>query len=138
MADGYGLALQKGLVAALRADAGVTALVSTRVYDDPPQDVTFPYVRIGDIQEQPYDTQTQTGAEPIVDIRVYSRPNAGKVEASRVSAAIYDALHRQEASVTVAGFTLIELRRDALSTRRQSDGRTWESVSVFRALLASI
>ena len=39
MADGFALALQKGIRAALVANAGVTALVSTRVYDEPPQDV---------------------------------------------------------------------------------------------------
>lgn len=135
MADGFGLALQKGLVAALKADSGVTALVSTRIYDDPPQDVTFPYVRIGDIQEVPADTLCDVGSEVIVDIRAYSRPNSGKVEVSRVSAAIFDALHRQEAAVTVASYALIELRRDAMTTRRGADGRTWESVSVFRAML---
>jgi hypothetical protein len=45
MADGFALALQKGLRAALIADAGVAALVGSRIYDEPPQNVTFPYLR---------------------------------------------------------------------------------------------
>ena len=37
MPDSYALALQKALVTALKADAGITALVGARVYDQPPQ-----------------------------------------------------------------------------------------------------
>ena len=50
MADGYGLALQKGLRAALVANAGVANLVSTRIYDEPPQNVTYPYLMFNTIQ----------------------------------------------------------------------------------------
>lgn len=40
-------ALQKAIVAALKADAGVVALVDARVYDVPPVDVGFPFVSLG-------------------------------------------------------------------------------------------
>ena len=45
MADGYALATQVGVLAALKANSGVTSLVSNRIYDEPPQDVVFPYLR---------------------------------------------------------------------------------------------
>ena len=40
----FALELQKGVRAALVADSNITALVSTRVYDEPPQNVTYPFV----------------------------------------------------------------------------------------------
>jgi hypothetical protein len=42
VADDFALALQKGLRAALAADAGVSAIVSTRIYDEPPQERDIP------------------------------------------------------------------------------------------------
>ena len=42
MSNSFALELQKGIRAALVADSGVTALVSTRIYDEPPQNVTYP------------------------------------------------------------------------------------------------
>ena len=38
--------VQKGVRAALVADSNITALVSTRVYDEPPQNVTYPYALV--------------------------------------------------------------------------------------------
>ena len=40
----FALELQKGVRAALVADSNITALVSTRVCDEPPQNVTYPFV----------------------------------------------------------------------------------------------
>ena len=39
MSNSFALELQKGIRAALVADSGVTALVSARIYDEPPQNV---------------------------------------------------------------------------------------------------
>jgi hypothetical protein len=41
------LDLQKAVVARLKADAGVTALVGQRIYDRVPPDAVFPYVSLG-------------------------------------------------------------------------------------------
>ena len=81
----YALELQKGLVAALKADAGVTALVSTRVYDEPPDSATRPFVRIGNIEPQPLRTQCGSAANVAFSIEAYSRPvTSGRVEATSV------------------------------------------------------
>jgi hypothetical protein len=55
MADGFALSLQKALRATLVADADLTAIVGQRIYDEPPQDVVFPYVRFNDIQPSAFD-----------------------------------------------------------------------------------
>ena len=61
MSNSFALELQKGIRAALVADSGVTALVSPRIYDEPPQNVTYPFVRFGDIQPRSMDTDVTTG-----------------------------------------------------------------------------
>jgi len=50
MSNGFALELQKGIRASLVADSSITDIVSTRVYDEPPEGVTFPYVRFGRIE----------------------------------------------------------------------------------------
>ena len=62
MSDGFALALQKALRTSLLADGGVVALVSTRVYDEPPQNVVYPYIRFGSIVPDTYDTDGSTSA----------------------------------------------------------------------------
>lgn len=135
MADGFALALQKGLRAALVANSGVTALVSTRVYDEPPQNVIFPYLRFGDITPNAFDTDTKVGASVDITLEASSRSASGRVEAVKMVEAVNAALHRQEASVTVTGFTLVELIFQTHSVTRDPDGRGYTAVIALRALL---
>ena len=135
MADGFALALQKGLRAALVANAGVTTLVSTRVYDEPPQNVTFPYLRFGDINTTAFDTDTKVGATVAISLEANSRSASGRVEAVKIVEAVNAALHRQEASVTVTGFTLVELIFETHNVTRDPDGRGYTAVIALRALL---
>jgi hypothetical protein len=98
VADNFALALQKGLLAALKANAGVTALVSSRIYDEPPQNVTFPYARFGDIAPDAFDTDTKEGAMVGISIEAHSRSASGRVEAVQIVEAVKEALHRNDLS----------------------------------------
>jgi hypothetical protein len=135
MSDGYALAIQKGLRATLVADAGVSALVSTRVYDEPPQNVTFPYVRFLGIEPLRFDTDTTEGAIVSIGFEVHSRSASGRVEAARIAEAIKAALHRKETSVTVEGHTLVELIFDAYSVTRDNEGRGYTATVSVQAML---
>ena len=135
MADGYGLALQKGLRAALVANSGVTNLVSTRVYDEPPQNVTFPYLMFNTIQPNAFDTDTAQGALVDISLEAHSRSASGRVECMQVVEAVKEALHRQEAAVTVTGFTLVELIFEAFSATRDNEGRGFTAVISLQAML---
>ena len=135
MADGYALATQKGMLAALKAASGVTNLVSTRIYDEPPQDVVFPYLRFNTIQPNAFDTDTAEGSLVDISLEAHSRSASGRVEAVRIAEAVKDALHRNEASVTVAGFTLVELIFETISATRDSDGRGYTAVISLQAML---
>lgn len=135
MADGFALALQKGVRAALVADATITGLVGSRVYDEPPQNVTFPYMRFGDIDPSAFDTDNTEGALVGVSIEAHSRAASGRVEVVQMAEAIREALHRQEAGVTVAGHTLVELIFQTFSVTRDNEGRGYTAVIALQAML---
>jgi hypothetical protein len=134
MSNSFALELQKGIRAALVANSGVTALVSTRVYDEPPQNVTYPFVRFGDIQPRSADTDGSTGAEVTFNVETYSQ-TTGRVEATQIAEAIRTALHRSEGSVTLAGFNLIELRCETYVVDRDREGRGHNGNVIFSAIL---
>ena len=138
MADNFALALQKGLLAALKANAGVTALVSTRIYDEPPQNVTFPYARFGDISPDAFDTDTKEGAMVGISIEAHSRSASGRVEAVRIVEAVKEALHRNETSVTVTGYTLVELIFQTYTVTRDAEGRGYTATIALEAMLEAV
>lgn len=135
MADGFALALQKGLRATLAANSGVTDIVSSRIYDEPPQNATFPYLRFGEISPAVFDTDTIEGSLVAVTFEAHSRSPSGRVEAVQIVEAVRAALHRQEGSVTVTGFNLVELIFEAISVTRDGEGRGYTAVIVLQAML---
>lgn len=126
------LELQRTMVARLKADAAVSAAVGVRVYDHVPQDVSFPYVSIGDIQILDDAAECVIGTEAFVTIHVWSR-SVGLVETRSIAAAVRGALH--EAPLVLNGFSLIECRHRDTMTRLESDGLTGHAVISFRGLV---
>ena len=138
MADGFALSVQKGVRAALVANAGVTDIVGQRVYDEPPQDVLFPYLRFGDISPNAFDTDTTEGAEVTISLEAHSRSASGRVEAIQIVEAVKEALHRQEAAVALTGHNLVEMIFQTYSVTRDDDGRGYTAVIVLQAMLEEI
>ena len=135
MADGFGLALQKGIRTRLINYSDLTALISTRVYDEPPADVVFPYLRFVEVQPRIFDVDDKTGARVDLTMRAHSRSASGRVEATQVVEAVRTALHRQEASVTTTGFNLIELIFDDYFAERDADGRGYTAYISFNVMM---
>lgn len=137
MADDVVLALQKALIAHLRADVDLTALVAGRVYDEPPQIVVLPYVRIGTMILTP--ERLSCGADHVVTfgIEVFSRPVAGRVEATRICAAVRACLDQQEPMIAVTGFTLEWLDYLTQTVAREGDGRSYAGTVAFEAALSA-
>ena len=134
MSNSFGLELQKGVRAALVANSSLTALVAARVYDEPPQNVTYPFVRFGDIQPRSMDTDGSTGADVTFNIEGYSQ-TTGRVEATQIAEAVRTALHRQEGSVSLTGFNLIEMRCETYVVDRDREGRGHNANIIFTALM---
>lgn len=135
MADGPALALQKALIAHLRAAAPLVALVGVRVYDEPPPSVTFPYVRLGGLDASPLRMDCYTDTDITFAVEVHSRPIAGKVEATRIAEAVRYAL--DDASLTATGFTVDWCRWLTQAVSRAPDGQTYIATVAFEASLAA-
>lgn len=134
MADDSALALQKAVVARLKSDAALTALISARVYDEPPQSVVFPYVRIGNIDVSPFRDSCTTADDLVMSIECHSRPTSGRVEATRMAAAVRQSL--DQAALTITGFDLEWLDFLTQSVTRASDGKSYIAVVAFEVSVA--
>jgi hypothetical protein len=104
----------------------LSALVSTRIYDDAPQAVAFPWVEIGDGQSIPDDTSQATGASDagvsdFFDLHVWSR-YAGKKEVKQIVDVLHGLLH--EVSFTIAGRSSASAWIRSVRILRDPDGIT--------------
>lgn len=126
------LPLEAAIVAKLKADAGVTALAGTRVYDSPPVSPTFPYVTIGPTQVLPDKADCIDGTEVFQQIDVWSR-TSGSPGAKRLGAAVVAALDDQD--LTVAGYSAVVFELQDAQYLLDPDGLTHHGVVNFRALL---
>lgn len=116
-----------GVRAALLADAGVAALVGARVVDEPGPDIGLPYIRLRSVEPVPDDTDGAAGYVLTMGLEVHSRPDIrGKTEATRITGAIRNALHRRPDLVPVVGFGLWEIEFLTALVERARDGATYE------------
>lgn len=126
------LEIQGAIYQRLIGYAPLTALV-TAIYDDVPEDKVYPYVVIGDDTAVPFDTDTSLGTEATITLHVWSR-YPGMSETKRIQGAIYDALARQQ--VSVSGAVTLDLMPDYQEAMRDPDQETRHGVIRFRLLLS--
>jgi hypothetical protein len=133
-------ALQAAIYQRLTSYAPLTALVGTNVFDFVPDSAQPPYVLIGDDTAIDWSTKTNDGWEETVTIHCWDFERAGRKSVKTIMSAIYDALHRQEAAIPVAGFKLIDLGSE-FETSFQDTSETgaldhfYHGVQRFRALI---
>jgi hypothetical protein len=125
------LALQDAVVAALRTDESVSALVGPRVYDRVPSGAVRPYISIGPSQATQDDATCIEGMEVFQQVDVWSS-QPGYAECKTIAAAVKTALHRLE--IEKSGVTF-EIEHRFTNTFRDADGLTSHSVLSFRALI---
>ncbi|KQS54021.1 hypothetical protein ASG17_13815 [Brevundimonas sp. Leaf363] len=119
--------LQAGLIAWLKADAALAALVGGRVWDRAPEDAAWPHLLIGEGSSRP--VAADGGAvEHRLTLICVSR-FAGSEEARAVVAAARARLH--EAAPTVTGLRIVSLRSTGAEMRRPGEGaRTYGRLSL--------
>jgi hypothetical protein len=125
------LELQKAIVARLKADAGVVALVGQRIYDQPPIAPVFPYISLGPDQTLPDRADCYDGSEVNLQVDAWSRA-VGFPEVKRIAEAARAAL--QDAPLSLAGHRLVDLTFVDGRTLRDPDGLTSHAAMTFRAL----
>lgn len=134
-------ALQAGVYSRLIGYAALTAaLGGSKVYDHIPQNTAAPYVRIGEDTLSEFDTKTNNGWNCTLTIHVWDYEKGGRKSIKTLMGHIYDALHKQESSVTVSGFTLVMLICEFQETFQETapEGASdhyYHGVMRFRALI---
>ena len=128
------LELQGAIVARLKADATVTALIAGRIYDSVPANGTFPYVTIGPVDVVADDADCLTGLEVAQQIDCWSRA-VGFPEVKKIVDAVRAALHDQEGAMPLAsnGMALFEHRNTRIV--RDPDGLTSHGILGFEAAI---
>lgn len=140
MAGDPGLAYQGALVAALKGDSGVAALVGSRIVDEPVQDIAFPYIRIGNFQTVDAGHGCgEAACELFVDIHGWSRPGSGwafpgRTGAHKLAGAIRAALHAVVLDLG-ADWVMAEHLCQTGRVLMEPDDITAHAVLSFRALV---
>ncbi|MRG53994.1 DUF3168 domain-containing protein [Phyllobacterium sp. SYP-B3895] len=124
------LELQGAIVARLKADATVSALIGQRIYDAVPATPTFPYVSFGPADEISDDVDCVTGFEITMQIDCWSR-SSGFPEVKRISDAVRAALIGTD--LTIADNALVYFRHNITRVFRNPDGLTSHAAISFQA-----
>jgi len=105
------------------------------VYDNPAQvadpsdDSAFPFITISDSTLQPWDTDTERGADATVTIHTWSRAR-NALEVKQIQDAVYNVLHR--GNLAIAGYTFIGSDYLTQTVQRDPDGITRHGVQDFK------
>lgn len=130
------LALQKALIAHLKADAAVQALLGepARIWDAAPADGTFPHLLIGRCESRPLRADGG-GVEQALTLTVVSRFR-GTEEAKAVLAAVRVALN--EATLEADGVRTLSLRVSFADVFPSADGARTFAVLRVRAVTEEV
>jgi hypothetical protein len=127
-------ALQAALIARLRADDTLDALVSGRVWDGEPAKRVFPYVTVSRVQSRPVRADGG-GVEQVLTLTGHSRFE-GLEEARAISAAIRAAL--DEADLTAEGVRVVNPRVTFADVFGSPEGRRSHAVLRMRAVTEEV
>lgn len=136
-------ALQTGLYTRLTGYTALTnALGGSFVFDHVPQGQDGSYVCIGEDTLSDWDTKSKHGWECTVTIHVWSLLAAGRKTVKTLMGHVSDALHQQEANITVSGFTLVQIRREFQQTFQEAaiegqNDQYYHGVLRFRAVVTA-
>ncbi len=132
MSDPIELRIHGAIVAALKEDAGLTALINGRVFDDVPSRAAFPYVRFGKVDVRPVRATGVVADEIAFTIDVYSRA-IGSVEGKRVAGAVRSALDGRTDITLGGGAYLWRLSWMVATTDKSPDGASPVVTVLFEA-----
>lgn len=126
-------ALQRALIAHLRADAAVSGLLVSpaAVYDEPPPEPGWPHLLIGRCESRPWPADG-TATEQILTLTARSR-FGGTEEAKAINAALRASL--SESSLELEAGRVVSLRVTYQDVFRSADWTTTLGVSRLRVVI---
>ena len=124
--------LQKAIFAALSAESALTALLGgAKVFDHAPANVRFPYVTFGMTGIYDWSTATESGAEQLFTLHVWSKAQ-GKKETLEIMEAIRARLGEP---LSLEAHRLVALRLDYSEARFDEDLLIHHGLLRFRAVI---
>jgi Protein of unknown function (DUF3168) len=129
------LELQSAIVAKLKADAGVQAIVGQRIYAEVPANPTFPYISLGDNQVLPDKADCIDGTECFWQLDGWSRSHSGPEE-KQISKAIVACIDDQ--ALVLTGYAAIVVELNRVDYLRDPDGITRHVAVNFRFLIQAL
>lgn len=127
------LAVQGALYAALSA-LGLNVVDRAGQAADGGSATAFPYVEVGMVILNPFDTARETGFNYLA--RIHTRSRSGSMKQTKeIQGQIYDRLHR--GALTVAGFNHILIQRESSEVMAAPDGQI-HGVCEYRGLIEAI
>jgi Protein of unknown function (DUF3168) len=132
MTASTGWSLQRGVYQALANSFELgTLLGGTRIYDDPPQAASYPFITLGQSLVRDWSTGTEDGAEHLLTLHVWSRAG-GKKQVHDIIEAIESTLHDQP--LTLVDHDLVNLRHEFSEARPDPDCDTYHGIVRYRAV----
>ena len=117
------------LVAKLRADTAVAALVSDRVFDAmPPQSTAYPFISIGSWTMVDLGEKDVPGNDSTVVVHCWAR--TGTKGAAQLANVVYNSLHEND--LTVSGFQVVLVRHVSTMHMPDTDGKTHHAAATYR------
>jgi len=124
------VAIQGALFSALSA-LGLSVVDTGQQAADGGSATPFPYVEVGMIILNPFDTASETGFDYLARIHTRSR-SASMRQAKEIQGQIYNRLHR--GALTVTGFQHVLIQRERSEVMRAPDG-SFHGVCEYRGLV---
>lgn len=132
MTASTGWSLQRSVYQALANSVQLTGLLGgVRIYDDPPQAASFPFVTLGQSLVRDWSTGTEDGAEHLLTLHVWSR-TGGRKEVHDIIEAIKSVLH--DKPLMLLDHHLVNLRAEFSEVRPDPDGHTFHGIVRYRAV----
>ena len=126
------LALQRAVVARLKAYAPLGPLIGARIYDRVPENAAPPYVHIFDIQTVEAGAACIDADEATLTLQIWDT-DKGRVRLRRIAGHVRDALHHHEADLMADGCALIEMQVTDMRDFLEADGITSRAIVTLRA-----
>lgn len=125
-------ALQKSIVSTLSSSPDLQSVLGSQgIYDDTPQNASFPYLTLGQSTSLDWSTSTEDGQEHLVTLHVWSRGN-GKKEAYSIINLVRDILNKTD--LELEDHYLVNLVHEFSEARMDQANRAFHGVVRFRAV----
>ncbi len=106
--------------------------LSYPIYDNVPQETTFPYYAIGVPVITGMEADVKTGLNMLIPIHVWSEYH-GRLEAIEMQKELYRLLHRAKLEIT--GYNCISIVQENQTILLDPDGVTRHGIQQFRILI---